>query len=139
MEEVDETEADPQVLVCTHLTELLDESYLLKSEKIKFYTMSVLRPEDASADIEDIVFLYQYNLPLLVPGYMLLSYGVLKEVIDRAASILGSPGNNQTIDRMHYERVLAQDQQYKNALEKMLAFDKIHGDLRSFFEEILPL
>ncbi|XP_031384253.1 DNA mismatch repair protein MSH5-like [Punica granatum] len=78
---------------------------------------------------------------------MLLSYGlhcallagVLKEVIDRAASILGSPGNNQTIDRMHYERVLAQDQQYKNALEKMLAFDKIHGDLRSFFEEILPL
>ncbi|PKI77541.1 hypothetical protein CRG98_002147 [Punica granatum] len=54
----------PKVLVCTHLTELLDESYLLKSENIKFYTMSVLRPEDASADIEDIVFLYRYNLPL---------------------------------------------------------------------------
>ncbi|XP_031404355.1 DNA mismatch repair protein MSH5-like [Punica granatum] len=119
----------PKVLVCTHLTELLDESYLLKSEKIKFYTMSVLRPEDASADIEDIVFLYR-----LVPGYTLLSYGlhcalagVLKEVIDRAASILGSPGNNQTIDRMHNERILAQDQQCKNALEKMLAFNTICG------------
>ncbi|OWM67424.1 hypothetical protein CDL15_Pgr019884 [Punica granatum] len=122
----------PKVLVCTHLTELLDESYLLKSEKIKFYTMSVLRPEDASADIEDIVFLYR-----LVPGYTLLSYGLPKEVIDRAASILGSPGNNQTIDRVHNERIFAQDQQYKNALEKMLAFDTIHGDLRSFFEEIL--
>ncbi|XP_031405059.1 DNA mismatch repair protein MSH5 isoform X3 [Punica granatum] len=130
----------PKVLVCTHLTELLDESYLLKSEKIKFYTMSVLRPEDASADIEDIVFLYR-----LVPGYTLLSYGLHcallaglpKEVIDRAASILGSPGNNQTIDRVHNERIFAQDQQYKNALEKMLAFDTIHGDLRSFFEEIL--
>ncbi|OWM85789.1 hypothetical protein CDL15_Pgr012039 [Punica granatum] len=106
----------PKVLVCTHLTELLDESYLLKSENIKFYTMSVLRPEDASADIEDIVFLYR-----LVPGYTLLSYGlhcallagVLKEVIDRAALILRSPGNSQTIDRMHNERILAQDQQYK--------------------------
>ncbi|PKI74197.1 hypothetical protein CRG98_005435 [Punica granatum] len=63
--------------------------------------------------------------------------GLPKEVIDRAASILGSPGNNQTIDRVHNERIFAQDQQYKNALEKMLAFDTIHGDLRSFFEEIL--
>ncbi|PKI77547.1 hypothetical protein CRG98_002153 [Punica granatum] len=53
--------------------------------------------------------------------------GVLKEVIDRAASILGSPGNNQTIDRMHNERILAQDQQCKNALEKMLAFNTICG------------
>ncbi|OWM70308.1 hypothetical protein CDL15_Pgr027209 [Punica granatum] len=121
-----------QVLVCTHLTELLDESYLLKSEKITFCTMSVLRPEDASADIEDIVFLYR-----LVPGYTLLSYGVPKAVIDRAALILGSPGNNQTTDRMHNERILAQDQQYKNTLEKMLAFDTIRDDLRSFSREIL--
>ncbi|PKI37187.1 hypothetical protein CRG98_042418 [Punica granatum] len=62
---------------------------------------------------------------------------VPKAVIDRAALILGSPGNNQTTDRMHNERILAQDQQYKNTLEKMLAFDTIRDDLRSFSREIL--
>ena len=32
----------------------------MQCEKIKFYTMSVLRPEDNSAPVEDIVFLYRY-------------------------------------------------------------------------------
>ncbi|KAF4393840.1 hypothetical protein F8388_018331, partial [Cannabis sativa] len=59
----------PKVLVCTHLTELFDENCLSKSEKIKFYTMSVLRPDNNSTDTDDIVFLYR-----LVPGYALLSY-----------------------------------------------------------------
>lgn len=31
-----------------------------QSEKLKFYTMSVLRPENNSTDVEDIVFLYRY-------------------------------------------------------------------------------
>ncbi|KAF4392783.1 hypothetical protein F8388_010806 [Cannabis sativa] len=63
----------PKVLVCTHLTELFDENCLSKSEKIKFYTMSVLRPDNNSTDTDDIVFLYR-----LVPGYALLSYGKSK-------------------------------------------------------------
>lgn len=33
---------------------------LFQSEQIKFYTMSILRPEDDSTHIEDIVFLYRY-------------------------------------------------------------------------------
>eukprot|EP00261_Vitis_vinifera_P031776 XP_019073019.1 PREDICTED: DNA mismatch repair protein MSH5 isoform X5 [Vitis vinifera] len=59
----------PKVLVCTHLTEMFNESCLPKSEKIRFYTMSVLRPDNNCTDIEDIVFLYR-----LVPGHALLSY-----------------------------------------------------------------
>ncbi|XP_039170678.1 DNA mismatch repair protein MSH5 isoform X5 [Eucalyptus grandis] len=49
----------PKVLVCTHLTELLSENFLPKCEQIKFYTMSVLRSKDNSADVEDLVFLYR--------------------------------------------------------------------------------
>ncbi|BAB02831.1 unnamed protein product [Arabidopsis thaliana] len=60
----------PRVVVCTHLTELLNESCLPVSEKIKFYTMSVLRPDTESANMEEIVFLYR-----LIPGQTLLSYG----------------------------------------------------------------
>ncbi|KAG6637635.1 hypothetical protein CIPAW_11G191700 [Carya illinoinensis] len=50
----------PKVLVCTHLTEIFDKSCLPKSEMINFYTMSVLRPDNNSTNIEDIVFLYRY-------------------------------------------------------------------------------
>ncbi|KAG6637633.1 hypothetical protein CIPAW_11G191700 [Carya illinoinensis] len=49
----------PKVLVCTHLTEIFDKSCLPKSEMINFYTMSVLRPDNNSTNIEDIVFLYR--------------------------------------------------------------------------------
>jgi len=31
-----------------------------QSEMLNFYTMSVLRPDNNSTDIEDIVFLYRY-------------------------------------------------------------------------------
>ncbi|XVF03835.1 hypothetical protein REPUB_Repub05bG0026900 [Reevesia pubescens] len=51
----------PKVLVCTHLTELFNESCLPKSEKINFYTMSVLRPDENSTNVEDIIFLYRYS------------------------------------------------------------------------------
>uniref|UniRef100_A0A7N0T338 DNA mismatch repair protein MSH5 n=1 Tax=Kalanchoe fedtschenkoi TaxID=63787 RepID=A0A7N0T338_KALFE len=50
----------PKVLVCTHLTEIFSEKCLPKSERIKFYTMSVLRPENHGTGVEDIVFLYRY-------------------------------------------------------------------------------
>ncbi|CAB4308292.1 unnamed protein product [Prunus armeniaca] len=113
----------PKVLVCTHLTELFSESCLPKSKKIEFYTMSVLRP-DNSTDIEDIVFLYR-----LVPGHALLSYGlhcallagVPEEVIKRAAFILEALGNNEHVERLCNENVSAQDQQYQNVVDKMLA------------------
>ncbi|XP_039057692.1 DNA mismatch repair protein MSH5-like [Hibiscus syriacus] len=59
------------VLVCTHLTELFNKSCLPKSEKINFYTMSMLRPQENSTNVEDIIFLYR-----LVPGHAALSYGL---------------------------------------------------------------
>ncbi|BFG29613.1 hypothetical protein CerSpe_158870 [Prunus speciosa] len=126
----------PKVLVCTHLTELFSESCLPKSKKIEFYTMSVLRP-DNSTDIEDIVFLYR-----LVPGHALLSYGlhcallagVPEEVIKRAAFILEALGNNEHVERLCNENVSAQDQQYQNVVDKMLAFDFHKGDLGLFFQ-----
>ncbi|XP_039170675.1 DNA mismatch repair protein MSH5 isoform X3 [Eucalyptus grandis] len=131
----------PKVLVCTHLTELLSENFLPKCEQIKFYTMSVLRSKDNSADVEDLVFLYR-----LVPGHTLLSYGLHcallaglpKEVIRRAALLQEVKGNNQPVDRLCNENISAQDQRYKKAVDKMLAFDSQDGDLKSFFEDIFP-
>ncbi|KAL3733471.1 hypothetical protein ACJRO7_022920 [Eucalyptus globulus] len=131
----------PKVLVCTHLTELLSENFLPKCEQIKFYTMSVLRSKDNSADVEDLVFLYR-----LVPGHTLLSYGLHcallaglpKEVIRRAALLQEVMGNNQPVDRLCNEKISAQDQRYKKAVDKMLAFDSQDSDLKSFFEDIFP-
>ncbi|XP_072986098.1 DNA mismatch repair protein MSH5-like isoform X5 [Typha latifolia] len=59
-----------QVLLCTHLTEILTDNFLPQSEQIKLYTMSVLRPDSSSTSSDDIIFLYR-----LVPGHALLSYG----------------------------------------------------------------
>ncbi|KAK3219182.1 hypothetical protein Dsin_013152 [Dipteronia sinensis] len=130
----------PKVLVCTHLTELLDESCLPKSEKVRFYTMSVLRPENNSTDTEDLVFLYR-----LVPGHALLSYGlhcamlagVPEEVIKRAAYVLDAVQNCKHVERLSHENISAQDQLYKDAVEKMLSFDELKGDINLFFQDLL--
>ncbi|KAK8300880.1 hypothetical protein V6Z12_D05G424200 [Gossypium hirsutum] len=129
----------PKVLVCTHLTELFNESCLPKSEKINFYTMSVLRPDENSINVEDIIFLYR-----LVPGHAALSYGlhcallagVPDEVINRATLILDAIENNKNVERLCNEKISAKDQQYKTAVEKMLAYDLLKGDLKAFFQDI---
>ncbi|XP_020554165.1 DNA mismatch repair protein MSH5 isoform X1 [Sesamum indicum] len=131
----------PKVMLSTHLSEIFESGCLLESSKIKYYTMSVLSPEDKCTDVEDIVFLYR-----LVPGHAHLSYGlhcallagVSKEVVKRAASILIATGDNKNVDRLLHENISAQDQQYKEAVEKMLAFDTSNGNLHLFFEDILP-
>ncbi|CAL5390431.1 unnamed protein product [Camellia sinensis] len=129
-----------QVLVCTHLTEIFNDSCIQESDNIKYYTMSVLRPDDGT-DIEDIVFLYR-----LVPGHALLSYGlhcallagVPEEVIKRAASLLNAIGNNNHVDRLCNDKISAQDRQYKDTIDKMLSFDACNGDLNLFFQDIFP-
>nr|XP_016481733.1 PREDICTED: DNA mismatch repair protein MSH5-like isoform X9 [Nicotiana tabacum] len=129
----------PKVLVCTHLTEIFDNSCLLESDRIKCYTMSVLSPDKDCADVEDIVFLYR-----LVAGRALLSYGLHcaqlaglpHEVLKRAALILDTLKNDNQIERLSRDNVIARDQQYKDAVEKFLAFDARKGDLLQFFEEI---
>lgn len=129
----------PKVLVCTHLTELFDNSCLLESDRIKCYTMSVLSPDKDCADVEDIVFLYR-----LVPGCALLSYGLHcaqlaglpQEVLTRATLILDTLKNDNQVERLGSENIIAQDQQYKDAVEKLLAFDALKGDLLHLFEEI---
>ncbi|THG09285.1 hypothetical protein TEA_021798 [Camellia sinensis var. sinensis] len=105
----------PKVLVCSHLTEMFNDSCIQESDNIKYYTMSVLQPDDGT-DIEDIVFLYR-----LVPGHALLSYGVPEEVIKRAASLLNAIGNNN-----------------HDTIDKMLSFDACNGDLNLFFQDIFP-
>lgn len=130
----------PKVLICTHLTEIFDNSYLMESDKIKFYTMSVLSPSKESTDAEEIVFLYR-----LVPGHALLSYGlhcaalagVFEEVIKRAAVLLDATENNMHIQRLCSE-VSDQDQKCKEAVDKLLAFDAVNGDLHRFLAEIIP-
>ncbi|KAK4439782.1 DNA mismatch repair protein MSH5 [Sesamum alatum] len=131
----------PKVMLSTHLSEIFENGYLLESSKIKYYTMSVLSPDDNCTDVEDIVFLYR-----LVPGRAHLSYGlhcallagVSEEVVKRAASILLTTGDNKNVERLLHVNISAQDQQYKEAVEKMLAFDTSNGDLRLFFEDIFP-
>ncbi|CAO2833577.1 unnamed protein product [Amaranthus hypochondriacus] len=130
----------PKVLVCTHLTEIFHESLLPKCEKIKFYTMSVLRPEENSAPVEDIVFLYR-----LIPGQAPLSYGlhcamlagISDDVVKRAAEILEATEKGNHVERICNENVEAQDKQYKEALDKLLTFDAKNGNLNIFFEDIL--
>ncbi|CAM8902860.1 unnamed protein product [Rhodiola kirilowii] len=130
----------PKVLVCTHLTEIFSEECLPKSERIKFYTMSVLRPENHGTGVDDIVFLYR-----LVPGRALLSYGlhcallagVPEEVIKRASYVLDTIESDEHVERLCSDRILTQDQKYKDAVEKLMVFDFVNGDLNAFFQSIL--
>ncbi|KAG5120655.1 hypothetical protein JHK84_038995 [Glycine max] len=132
------TDEPPKVFVCTHLMDLLHGHSLTKSEQIKFYTMSILRPDGNSTHIEDIVFLYR-----LVPGHAHHSYGlhcallagVPEEIIKRATAVLDTVSNNKHVERLSNENISAQDRQYKDAMEKLLEFDIDKGDLKIFFED----
>nr|XP_027064249.1 DNA mismatch repair protein MSH5-like isoform X3 [Coffea arabica] len=136
----------PKVFICTHLTELFDNSCLLEldnfqCDKVKYYTMSVLNPDNKENDIEDIVFLYR-----LVPGRAALSYGlhcallagVFEGVIKRASLVLDAIQDNKHIERLSNENISAQDQQYKNAVDKVLALDALKDDLSVFFQDVFP-
>ncbi|KAL3576459.1 hypothetical protein D5086_021742 [Populus alba] len=126
----------PKVLLSTHLTELFNDGCLPKSEKVNFFTMSLLRPDNNSTDIKDIVFLYR-----LVPGHALLSYGlhcallagVPEEVIKRAAFILDTIGSSNYVERLCNENLSAQDQLNKDTVDRMLEFDVFKGDINLFF------
>ncbi|KAL2582650.1 hypothetical protein AAZV13_14G021100 [Glycine max] len=136
------TDEPPKVFVCTHLMDLLHGHSLTKSEQIKFYTMSILRPDGNSTHIEDIVFLYR-----LVPGHAHHSYGlhcallagVPEEIIKRATAVLDTVSNNKHVERLSNENISAQDRQYKDAMEKLLEFDIDKGDLKIFFEDVFSL
>ncbi|XP_056866721.1 DNA mismatch repair protein MSH5 [Raphanus sativus] len=129
----------PRVLVCTHLTELLNESCLPVSEKIRFYTMSVLRPDTESANMEEIVFLYR-----LIPGQTLLSYGlhcallagVPEEVVKRAAIVLDAFESNNNVDKLNLDNISSQDQAFKDAVDKFMEFDISKGDILAFFQDM---
>lgn len=131
----------PKVLVCTHLTELINESLLPMCKRIKFYNMSVIRPDNDCTENEDIVFLYR-----LVPGHALPSYGlhcallagVPDEVIKRAAFVLDAMGNNKHVERLHNENLSAQDKLYQDAVDKLLGLDVNKCDLSGFFRGIFP-
>ncbi|KAE8650117.1 hypothetical protein Csa_010033 [Cucumis sativus] len=129
----------PKVLVCTHLTELINESFLPMCERIKFYNMTVIRPDNDCTENEDIVFLYR-----LVPGHALPSYGlhcallagVPDEVIKRAAFVLDAMENHKHVERLHNENLSAQDKLYQDAVDKLLRLDVNKCDLGRFFQDI---
>ncbi|KAL4579994.1 hypothetical protein LXL04_016166 [Taraxacum kok-saghyz] len=131
----------PKVLICTHLNQIFIDNHLSESDKVKYYTMSILRPDNNSQDIEEIVFLYR-----LIPGHTLLSYGlhcallagVPQEVIRRGAFILDATTKGIHMDRVCNEKIRAQDEQYKAAVDKLVAFDAVNGDLAAFFQDIFP-
>ncbi|GJM88972.1 hypothetical protein PR202_ga05561 [Eleusine coracana subsp. coracana] len=107
----------PKVLLSTHLTEVFTENYLPQSDHIKCCTMSVLNP-DGQASNEDIIFLYR-----LVPGQALLSFGVPNEIIQRAASVLEDIHSKRPIKRVISDKLAVKDQQYQDAVTKLLDFD----------------
>ncbi|KAG0496899.1 hypothetical protein HPP92_001590 [Vanilla planifolia] len=123
------------------LTEDFAHVSCMQSEKIRTYTMSILRPDDRKDSVDDLIFLYR-----LVPGRALVSYGihcarlagVPQEVVERATSILESIQSDKPIVRLLNQKILAKDQQYKDAVNKLLAFDISKGDLNHFFQEIFP-
>ncbi|KAL1347732.1 hypothetical protein AAHE18_07G026800 [Arachis hypogaea] len=106
----------PKVFICTHLMDLLQGHSLTKSQQISFHTMSILKPDDNSTCLEDIVFLYR-----LVPGHAHHSYGlhcallagVPHEIIKRAAVVLDAVANNKCVERLCNDNITARDHQYK--------------------------
>ncbi|CAL5392801.1 unnamed protein product [Camellia sinensis] len=94
----------PKVLVCTHLTEMFNDSCIQESDNIKYYTMSVLQPDDG-------LFLDMHFLAMGCIVHYLL--GVPEEVIKRAASLLNATGNNNHVNRLCNDKISAQDRQYK--------------------------
>ncbi|PNX82789.1 DNA mismatch repair protein msh5-like [Trifolium pratense] len=62
--------------------------------------------------------------------------GVPDEIIKRAEVVLDAVSQNNCVERLCNENISAQDDEYKDAMEKLLTFDIDNGDLNLFFEEI---
>uniref|UniRef100_A0A0E0HGF0 DNA mismatch repair proteins mutS family domain-containing protein n=1 Tax=Oryza nivara TaxID=4536 RepID=A0A0E0HGF0_ORYNI len=54
----------------------------------------------------------------------------------RAVTVLGDIHSKRPIRRMVWEKLAAKDQQYQDAVTKLLAFDPHKGDLVNFFQEV---
>ncbi|CAH8337021.1 unnamed protein product [Eruca vesicaria subsp. sativa] len=130
----------PRVLVCTHLTELLNESCLPVSEKIRFYTMSVLRPDTESANMEEIVFLYRYELSTSKLNRLhyqnFASLCVPEEVVKRASSVLDAFESNNNVNKLNLDNISSQDQAFKDAVDRFMEFDISKGDICAFFQDM---
>ncbi|KAI5432962.1 MutS protein msh5, variant 2 [Lathyrus oleraceus] len=92
-----------------------------------------------------MIDLHQIGMMLrLVPGHVHHSYGlycallagVPDEIIKRAAVVLDAVSKNNCVERLCNENISAQDDEYKDAMDRLLEFDIDRGDLNLFFEEI---
>ncbi|XP_002967541.2 DNA mismatch repair protein MSH5 isoform X2 [Selaginella moellendorffii] len=137
------SESSPKILACTHFSELSEGCFLPKSQRIAFYTMSILEPTGNNGDpnrLADIVFLYR-----LVPGYQAPSYGlhcaelagVPHEIINRAAEILESMKMGKPIHRLQVPKIVARDREYQELVDQLVAFDCKNGDVNKFLHELL--
>ncbi|GJN14838.1 hypothetical protein PR202_gb01703 [Eleusine coracana subsp. coracana] len=109
------------------ISHFVNYDYPPKSDHIKCCTMSVLNLNpDGQASNEDIIFLYR-----LVPGQALSSFGlhcawlagVPNEIIQRAASVLEDIHSKRPIKRVISDKLAVKDQQYQDAVTKLLDFD----------------
>ncbi|XP_071727259.1 DNA mismatch repair protein MSH5-like [Rutidosis leptorrhynchoides] len=99
--------------------------YPPKSDKVKYYTVSILRPDDNSENIDEIdtiVLAFSIILPFRCSSRNYLDYTI--KGID--------------INRVCNKMITAQDDHYKNAVEKIVAFDAVNGDLALIFKDIFP-
>ncbi|GAU40016.1 hypothetical protein TSUD_258090 [Trifolium subterraneum] len=76
--------------------------------------------------------------PLLVSdrSSYIIHAGVPDEIIKRAAVVLDAVSKNNSVERLCNENISVQEDEYKDAMEKLLKFDIDNGDLNLFFEEI---
>ncbi|KAF3621222.1 hypothetical protein FXO38_13844 [Capsicum annuum] len=60
---------------------------------------------------------FHFIIRVLVPA------GLPDEVLERAAVILDTLKNDNQVEKLGSENIIAQDQQYKDAVEKLIAFN----------------
>uniref|UniRef100_A0A7N0VGJ2 Uncharacterized protein n=1 Tax=Kalanchoe fedtschenkoi TaxID=63787 RepID=A0A7N0VGJ2_KALFE len=60
--------------------------------------------------------------------------GVPEEVIKRASYILDVTERDEHVERLCNDQLLLKDQNYKDAVQKLMAFDAVNGDLNVFFQ-----
>ncbi|KAL5978659.1 MutS protein msh5 [Asimina triloba] len=107
----------------------------------KFYTMSVLRPDDNCRNVKDITFLYRVALCSTCSNdhiQRLCNEKILAK--DQLYKVCKTPfieesNSNGLLDVAKYNPVFIS---CKDAVDKLLAFDACKGDLDLFFQDIFP-
>ncbi|MQM12359.1 hypothetical protein Taro_045278, partial [Colocasia esculenta] len=77
-------------------------------------------------------------LKMLAGSSLLPQLGVPEDVVQRAAAILEVVRSNSPIERLQCHNITSMDQQHKDYVNNMLAFDARKANLNLFFGDIFP-